>query len=334
MCAALESRRKARGFHNLRVTRLRVHPLPGFAPLSGKHIMLSAIANVKDSVQRFWLAGGDWGTSQTIAKIRQLVQRAKRDIKNNRLGIELIQNTNQFSETDKARAIFDWVQKNFRFVSMVVGCQTLRSVDEILRVKAGDCTNLNATLLPSLLETVGIQCRLVTIASHPDQPSEFTHVYCEANCDGHWIALDVARPDAMFGRAPEAYYRKRYWDLDSNFHQDVPGNIKPIGLSAYAQRVAGMGDGSNDSMLANALSAGAIGTADIIAAERAAPQNLYGGVTTNPNQPVIAPSAGSSLSTDPLYNWLGIPSSTLILIGGVLLVGALALRGSGGSHRR
>ena len=150
------------------------------------------------------------------AIFRRFVQDAVRSPEVNRLAIRILQESNapQHNPTAEAKAIFNWVRKNFRFVSESE--ETLRPIEEILRVRAGDCDDINGILLPSLLMSVGIPVRLVTVAVEPDAPKSFSHIYAEALLDGEWVAVDAARPGASFGRAPEHYFRKRIWKISGD----------------------------------------------------------------------------------------------------------------------
>jgi Transglutaminase-like superfamily len=267
-----------------------------------------------NAVQSFPMLGGDAGTTQTIAQIRNLVARGKKSIAVNRLAISIVWSTPQFSQTEKAQAIFDWVQQNTRFIPMIVGAQTLRSADEILNVRAGDCANLNAVLIPSLLETIGIRSRLVTVASDAEDPQEFTHVYAEAFVDGQWVPMDVARPGAAFGRAPETYFRKREWDLNPS---GIPGLS---GLLAFGRRGRGMGD--DFSSLISALPGIESGGAQIAAAASGGPSY---GVTYPPGTVGTVPPAGYSYNSagqlvpTTTLSATGISGNTLLLIGGALV---------------
>jgi hypothetical protein len=261
-----------------------------------------------NAVESFRMAGGDAGTAQTIAQIRRLVARGKKNIEINRLAIGLVWHTPQFSQSPKAQAIFDWVQQNFRFIPMIVNAQTLRTPEEILRVRGGDCANLNAVLIPSLLETIGIRSRLVTIAGDPDDPDEFTHVYAEAYVDGEWVPMDVARPGAIFGRAPETYSRKRIWDLESSRWQDVPG------LSGFLmptpRRSRGMGD--DFTSILSALPGIESGGAQIAAAVNGPSYGVPG--YTYPYGTVgTVPTSTLGVQTS------GISGNTILLIGGALV---------------
>lgn len=275
------------------------------------------------AVKRWPMLPGDWGTAQTIAKIRELVAKGKRSIDINRLAISIVWSTPNFSEADKALAIYQWVQRNTRFIPMVVNAQTLRTAQEILRVRAGDCANLNAILLPSLLETIGIPCRLVTIAGDPADKHEFTHVYCEAYVDGNWIALDVARPGAQFGRAPETYFRKRYWDLESRRYLDAKAASR---LNGYTVSRGGIGQvslaipGQTPDSFTSDVASLTSGAANVIDSLRASPSNIVGQsspyASTVGSAPAISAFSSSVLGI-PVWGW-GI---------GLLVVVAMAARG-------
>jgi len=284
------------------------------------------------------MLGGDAGTAQTIFKIRQLVRQGKKSLAVNRLAIGIVwpaSDTPDAPCAPKAQAIFDWVLANTRFVPMIVNAQTLRTADEILEVRAGDCTNLNAILIPALLETVGIPARLVTVASDPEVPDEYTHVYAEAYCDGQWIPMDVARPGAAFGRAPERYFRIQTWEIDPV----LPGIAGLQGLLAYkaAPRgfdgglfrgpIVGRGLGQDDSsdfdwsQLETEIPSILGSTAGLVAAARANPSNIVAqGGAVVPAGTVGAVPAGYS------YNSSGqlVPTASLSLganAGGWLLAG-------------
>jgi hypothetical protein len=331
------------------------------------------LAATQDRVQTMPLAGGDFGTAQTVAVIRRLVDRGIRSPLINRTAIEILHSSGvpQFNTAAAARAIFAWTQANTRFVPDMVGKETLRSADEILRVRAGDCDDLNAVLLPSLLGTVGIPSRLVTIARVED-PSEFAHIYIEANLDGAWTPMDVARPGAQFGLAPAQYSRKRLWSLTSNQFEDIGGLA---GLGGPATRVqfdprwrylgelgrggshsswhghgGGHGHGGRGRGMRGGLGfdwgdfgssiaqiAPAIGsaTANIIAAERAAPQNIIassspyagGGFPGGAAYPPSAAYGYAGAGYSPGGSFFGNIPPTYLLIGGALLLVVLMRRG-------
>lgn len=200
--------------------------------------MISAVTNPQtypaSGTISYPLADGDAGTAQTVALIRRLVDEGKRDEVVNRTAIEMLRRGGAFGydKMRQGRAIYDGVLRGIGYVPDPVGKELLRPARAILEVRAGDCDEINAILLPALLESVGIEARLVTIAAHPAAPAEFTHIYCEANIDGRWVPMDAARKGARWGNTPKRAFRRRVWSLSSDEYTDVAGY--PLrGLNGY-----------------------------------------------------------------------------------------------------
>jgi transglutaminase-like putative cysteine protease len=252
---------------------------------------------------------GDRGVETTVRYISRFVERAVHSADVNALAVSILHEANvpQHNPKADAKAIYKWVLRNIRYVPEVD--ETLRPVEEILRVRAGDCDDINGILLPSLLLSVGIPARLVTVAVEPDAPNAFSHIYAEALIDGEWIALDAARPGARFGREPEHYFRKRIWHIGSNRYSDVAGMRR---LNGY--RSLGAIDWTQ------LLQAGTYGTAQILSASKtgippiptAASPYVTSGLV--PGTTTLAPNSALGLGTG---------SSGIVLL--ALGVGALFL---------
>jgi transglutaminase-like putative cysteine protease len=69
------------------------------------------------------------------------------------------------------------------------------SAREVLRRGSGDCDD-KVTLLCSLLTVAGYNSRFVAGGYAPD---DFAHVWCEAELNGQWVALDPTKEDAAPG---------------------------------------------------------------------------------------------------------------------------------------
>ena len=272
------------------------------------------------------LQSGDSGVSQTIGVIRQLVDDGVKDPVVNRTAIDFVRGVSQFDRDAKAHAIYDAVSSRFMYVEDPVGPlgpkETLRPVRALLQLWAGDCDDASV-LIATLLGTIGIPTRLVTIAADPSAPDEFSHIYPEAEIyPGNWVPLDIARPNTGYGIPPSRYFRKRVWSLSNNQYQDLAGG-RCSNLNGYAV----LGDDS----LPQDLSAGASlasGVAQIVSAAEGAPTlpfsytagaaspwSAYGGAyapgTIAP--PAGYPSAGINLTSTP-----GMLAA--LVIGGVLLL--------------
>jgi hypothetical protein len=179
------------------------------------------------------LRGGDDGTEQTIHMLRTLVDDAWKDPCVNRAAIEIVRQAGvpQYDSWGQIRAIYDFAH-SFYFVNDPLTKETLRPTRALLELRAGDCDDINANVLPALLGSIGFETRLVTIAADPQFPDLFSHVYAEVFQDGQWYPLDAARPDAQFGVAPSRYYRREWWSLEDGSHGDYSGD----GMAGYAPR--------------------------------------------------------------------------------------------------
>ena len=288
-------------------------------------------------VRRMNLPNGDRGTAFTIAKIRELVHQGMTDQVINRLAIQIVRaaGVREFDFTGEAQAIYAWVRRNIRFFKDIDGVETLRTPREILTIGGGDCDDINAILMPSLLGTIGHTVRLVTVSSDPAAPATFTHIYCEVELNGQWIPLDAARRDPAFAKGPRHYFRKRVWSLTENDFQDVAG------FGAYYGQVRGrggrrqmrrMGDFTDvlDSLGPVIASAGTA-TANIITATNSGIRPSVPGFAVNPatGQLVpISPTGALTVASAPggiVTSGIGtIPN--WILYGGLGLLAYLAVR--------
>jgi hypothetical protein len=186
------------------------------------------------------LIAGDAGTHQTIRVIRSLVDDAWRDARIRRTAIDIVrgEGVDQWDETGKAYALFNWALANLYFVNDPWSKEALQPAIEMLESRAGDCDCINAVFLPSLLGSIGVETRLVTIKANPEYPDLFSHIYAEACLDGEWVPLDAARKGTSFGSAPQHFFRREWWALDSDDHGEYPG---PGQMPAYQIETQSMG---------------------------------------------------------------------------------------------
>jgi hypothetical protein len=170
------------------------------------------------------LSGGDTGTAETIAVIRQLVDEGIKDPEVNRAAIGIVKaaGVRPFDFDGEQRAIYNFVLKQIRFTRDIAGKETLRTPREILAIRAGDCDD-KSILIAALLGTIGHRVRLVTVKANPLAPGLFSHIYPEVYSRGRWVALDAARRDPALGRSPTKYFQKRVWSLTSDEYADVRG---------------------------------------------------------------------------------------------------------------
>lgn len=113
-----------------------------------------------------------------------------------------------------------------------------------------DCDGFTM-LICSMLECLGIESQIVTIACAPDDPRRFSHVFPRANCDGKWITLDASHGEYPGWQVPREHTtRLQAWALNGS---PINGGDSMSGLHGYVpsprlrvlngRRRRGMGDG-------------------------------------------------------------------------------------------
>jgi tetratricopeptide (TPR) repeat protein/transglutaminase-like putative cysteine protease len=109
------------------------------------------------------------------------------------------------TDLEKLEALYDFVSKNFRYVSLSLGAGRYqpRAAAEVLRDAYGDCKDKH-TLLAALIDAAGLQASAALIDSDvkldPDFPSptQFDHVITRAIAGGQPVWLDATPEVAPF----------------------------------------------------------------------------------------------------------------------------------------
>lgn len=193
------------------------------------------------------LAGGDAGPEQTISMLRVLVDDAWKDPFVRRTAIDVIRNSGAppYDSWSQIRAIYDFA-RSFYFVNDPTMKEALSPTRDLLELRAGDCDDINGNLLVALLGAIGFQTRFVTVASDPETPDLYSHIYAEVLIDGEWIPLDAARPGAVFGVAPSYFYKRKWWSVVDSSSGDYPPD-NPQAMAGYRPRgIRGLGDFTTD----------------------------------------------------------------------------------------
>ena len=288
------------------------------------------------------LLHGDAGVAQTIALMRRTIDEGVKDPLINRLAIGILQSSGvpQYEPWAEAEGLYNWWKLNFRFVNDPVGIdgepkETIRTPRELFSIRAGDCDDF-VVGLSILLQSVGFATRIVTVASDPRDPSQFSHTYPEAEIDGEWIPLDAARPGAEFALAPDRVYRKKIWDgggkgkipgisFSLSGYAVMRGPLRPHQTREQILHEMGLGRLGQVNETAQDISATGAAAANIILAANAAPQNIYGVVSTSPGSPQMSPLLASSALTASGYvqTPFGVMSTSELLV--LLVIGAIVL---------
>ncbi len=301
------------------------------------------------TVTSFAIPAGDAGTAATTAAMRALIERGKKDPAVRSLAVQILHKARvrAFDWCGEARAIFESVHRNMRFTRDVRSKETLHEAPVLIRMRAGDCDDF-VILLCSLLESVGMATRIVTVAGDPEDPATFTHVYPEVEVNGRWIPVDAARRRPQFGAAPARVFRRQVWGGNEEetgvrylngfipgpntilrpWNPRMPAALRkalsgppllrgnPRGLRGFGnygrRALHGLAQdwtATDTTDLVTEAPSLEVGTADIIAAVRASPYNLV--PTTNPNS-ALNPSVPNYAASTALASLFSNP---LLLIG-------------------
>ena len=93
---------------------------------------------------------------------------------------------------------FIFVRDSIRYLQDTNGVERLEYPAILLKTRQGDCDD-KATLLASMLESIGHPCRFVAVGYQ--QPNEFEHVYVETRVGANWIPCETTL-DVDLGWAP------------------------------------------------------------------------------------------------------------------------------------
>jgi tetratricopeptide (TPR) repeat protein/transglutaminase-like putative cysteine protease len=124
--------------------------------------------------------------------------------------------------TEKAEALYDYVAKNFRYVSLSLGLGRYqpRGAPDVLRTEYGDCKDKH-TLLASLLEAIGLHASAALMNSErkidPDfpSPSQFDHVITRLAGNGIDLWMDTTTEVAPFRLLTANLRKKRALVVDA-----------------------------------------------------------------------------------------------------------------------
>ena len=119
--------------------------------------------------------------------------------------------SNLTSKRKKVKAIYEWVQKHIRYVSIAIGTGAFKphSCQDVLDYKYGDCKDMSSFLI-ALLKTIGIEAfpTLISTKGHRrvlqdmPKPRQFDHVMVVVLLDGEYLWLDPACRNCKFGQLP------------------------------------------------------------------------------------------------------------------------------------
>jgi len=113
------------------------------------------------------------------------------------------------TDHDKARAIFQWVQKNIRYIAFEDGMAGFipRSATDVFIKRYGDCKDM-ANILKFMINIAGLDAYHTWIGtrdrpySYSDVPTVIAdnHMICTIKLNNSWVFLDATNPFIAFGK--------------------------------------------------------------------------------------------------------------------------------------
>lgn len=154
------------------------------------------------------------GIAQTIHAMYRLIGAGCVDPDVRRFTLDLLAE-HDVQDRDTARAVqvvYEWVKHNFRFLHDPHGKELIGDARYLLDAKTGDCDDY-VVALGSMLQSVGIPVRIVTVRADRAEPERFSHTYLEASINGVWVAIDATVPSAVVGWEVPSHRGKKVWPM-------------------------------------------------------------------------------------------------------------------------
>ena len=162
---------------------------------------------------RYSVPPGLAGTQATVQAIQHLIIEGTVNEQVRLTAVDAIRSCPNKDKECEAKALFDWIKYNIRFVNDPWGAELLHHADAILLNGVGDCDD-QVILGGSLLRSVGIPVRIVIIGVDPSAPDLFSHIYLHAYVRGAgWVGFDPSVPGSTFGWEPQQYARKQIIEI-------------------------------------------------------------------------------------------------------------------------
>lgn len=136
---------------------------------------------------------GKEGVRVTLSLMSKLVRSFKKSQPIRNIAIQLTGALTQKNRRAEVSALFNFVKYEIRYVRDINGIETIQTPQKTLELKAGDCDD-KATLLASLLESIGFRTRFIAVGFKPDN---FVHVLVQVKLDESWLSLETTEPQPI-----------------------------------------------------------------------------------------------------------------------------------------
>lgn len=139
------------------------------------------------------LPGGSATIPATMLRMWQQIHDALSQIAVYSAARQITRHLPQKAVAQEANALFQFVQKNIRYVRDPHLVEALQTPSATLQLKTGDCDD-KTILLASLLLSIGIPVKLIVGGF---VKGRYTHVWLRAKLKNQWVAMDPTEPFAM-----------------------------------------------------------------------------------------------------------------------------------------
>lgn len=153
------------------------------------------------------IPGGNPGNRRTVAVMHALALEGMTHPDVYLRARSLVRDVLPYDDLGELEAVQQFVRDQIRYTRDPLRTEAVQRPDLTLAWGTGDCDD-KATLLGSMLGSVGTPWRFVMLATSRQRPGQFSHVYAEGYARGVWVPLETIVPGAPIGWVPPGYRRE------------------------------------------------------------------------------------------------------------------------------
>ncbi len=184
---------------------------------------------------REWMAGGGMETATTIRRMRDLVTQGKRDFRvRTFIGRNIINNCPAKDYYCYAEAAHNFCTTQIKYAFDPNGVELIESPWKVIESGIADCDSI-VILFATIVESLGMPARFVTIKADKSRPNDFSHVFAEVKIPRKgWVAADCTMADKPFGWTPPDFHARKNWpasnDSPESHDDDAMAGVAMSGL--------------------------------------------------------------------------------------------------------
>lgn len=149
-------------------------------------------------------------TQATLGKMVRIVRKYKGDAGTVMAARRITANVPERNVLGIIETLQGWVRDHIRYVPDPRGLEMVQTPPQTLSILTGDCDD-KATLLATLLETMGLATRFAAIREQEDGP--FTHVMAQVRLGSRWKNLETILPGVGAGWYPSNAVEWKFYHI-------------------------------------------------------------------------------------------------------------------------